>query len=112
MLASCFFLLLKFAGIDIWFQSPRDISASLLEYYEAASRTGRRDLAMIALRLAWRFKFLGGENLSLIQQKHDERLEELVRAPGPVVPTRLRFVLLTCFFPPRPSTTKVQLDLP
>ncbi|KAL9189379.1 hypothetical protein ACHAXT_009054 [Thalassiosira profunda] len=66
-----------YLAIDIWFSPARDISKNLLEYHKGAMKMGNTDVAMMALQTSWRFKLLAGENLSLIQQASEQRLELL-----------------------------------
>jgi hypothetical protein len=62
-------------SVDIWFQSPRDISQKLAAYQHSAMRTGQVDFAMLALGCLCQYSVLGGENLSLLQQSYGDRVK-------------------------------------
>ena len=69
----------KYLLIDIWFLPPRVVSQKLLENHQNATRKGSIDAAMLSLQTGWRFKLLGGEQLSLIYKSSEDRLRLMVR---------------------------------
>lgn len=52
-----------------------DISSKLIKRYHEAMKIGQGDSAMISLLQAWRFRLLGGYNLSLILKTFEDRLK-------------------------------------
>ena len=71
-------LLMLYVYLDIWNDSPRNMSLNLMKYHKDAMLCGRVDLATLSLRMSWTYKLLGGEQLALIQQGSEERLKEIV----------------------------------
>lgn len=71
--------ILLYHTIDVWWTSPRDISRHLLKYHDDAMKCGQLDVAIFSLRQSWRFKLLGGENLSLIFQSAEDRLKLIAK---------------------------------
>mmetsp|Transcript_30851 Transcript_30851/g.66674 ORF Transcript_30851/g.66674 Transcript_30851/m.66674 type:complete len:1679 (-) Transcript_30851:132-5168(-) len=65
--------------VDIWFMPPRDISENLLRSHKKAIRNGEVDAAMFFLQTGWRFRLLGGEQLSLVYKSSEERLRLLAK---------------------------------
>merc|ERR1712194_195009 len=61
--------------VDIWFDSPRDISNDLLKYHHDAMRAGHIYLAMHCLVEVWTFRLLGGDNLSVISLSTQNHLK-------------------------------------
>jgi len=65
--------------IDIWFMPPRVISENLLRSHKKTMRNGEVDVAMFFLQTGWRFRLLGGEQLSLVYKSSEERLRLLAK---------------------------------
>jgi len=61
--------------VDIYFTPPRDISSKMIGCYHDAEKIGQVDSAMLALFCVWKFKLLGGHNLSLIMKSFKDQLE-------------------------------------
>lgn len=79
-------LFMKYITIDIWFSSPRDVSKKLLKYHHHAKKLGQVDTAMIALQMGWRYLlYSGGENLSIMLQSTEERVELIVSTKSKVI---------------------------
>ena len=66
-------------GIDIWFYCPREISSGCIELHLDAMKIGEVDYAMYSLQLAWRYKIMGGENLSVALKAVGDRVQLMVR---------------------------------
>jgi len=70
---------LALLAIDIWFISPRVIAQKLLNNHQSAMRKGRFDVAMVSLQTGWRFRLLGGEQLSQVYQSSEDRLRLMAK---------------------------------
>jgi len=66
--------MLLYLCVDIWFMPAREISLKLLNYHQKAMEMGHVDFGMLSLQTGFRFRLLGGEQLSLVWKSSEERL--------------------------------------
>ena len=73
--ATNFISFLQLYVLDIYFKSPVDISLELLNIHYEAMEIGQIDIAMMSLHHSFRCRLLGGYNLSLLLQSHEDELK-------------------------------------